>query len=56
MGKAVGHHLATAGTLQGIIANLGGGIHGLFHITLFEQLARGMGVVSPTALPISILA
>ena len=39
MGEAFGRHRAATLALQGVVANLGGGIEGFFHITGFDDLA-----------------
>jgi hypothetical protein len=45
VGKTLGHHGATTGALQGIVADFGGGIHGLVHIAVLQDLARTLCVV-----------
>ena len=45
MGKALGHYRATGSTLQGIVANAGGRVHGLFHIALLQNLAGVLRMV-----------
>lgn len=49
MSKAIRHQSTPIGPLQGIITNLLSGIHGLFDITLFQQLPGCLRMVSPNA-------
>ncbi len=51
MGEGVGHDLALAAALQGVVAHRGGGVQGFFHVAglqdlpLIELAKSGMGIV-----------
>ena len=45
MGEAFGRHRAATLALQGVVANLGGGIEGFFHITGFDNVVENTLVI-----------
>jgi hypothetical protein len=49
MGEGIRHHFAAGLPLQGVVADGGGGVQGRFHVAVFNDVARAVGVVGPDA-------
>ncbi|GEM_PF-3218044 len=49
VGECVGHHIALRFHLDPVIADSGGGVHGLFHIPFFQDPLGLLRIVGPDA-------